>query len=205
MPKPTFMNLPEDKRQRIVEAAMDEFVQYAYDQASINRIVEATGIAKGSFYQYFEDKKDLYGYLIQRGVEEKVAFLQPLMGQTGELDFFQLIRALFMAGWAYAKANPKMTAIANRLLNDPNHPVYQELMATRGQDSDDAFKLLIAKAIEKKELRSDIDIEIAALMLSQTGAKLSQRYGDMSRENWENEYSQKLDAFLELLKNGLGA
>ena len=59
MPKETFLNLPEEKRNRILDAAIQEFAANPYDVASISNIVRKVGIAKGSFYQYFEDKKDL--------------------------------------------------------------------------------------------------------------------------------------------------
>ena len=51
MPRDTFLNLPDAKRKAITEAAVDEFAAYPYEQASINRIVANSGIAKGSFYQ----------------------------------------------------------------------------------------------------------------------------------------------------------
>ena len=60
----TFLNLPEEKRVRILQSAVDEFIRLPYDRTSINRIVENAGIPKGSFYQYFDGKDDLYGYCI---------------------------------------------------------------------------------------------------------------------------------------------
>ena len=47
MPKETFLNLPDQKRQMIEDAAIDEFAAWGYDNASITRIVEACQIAKG--------------------------------------------------------------------------------------------------------------------------------------------------------------
>jgi AcrR family transcriptional regulator len=64
MPKDTFFNLPADKRALIRDVAISEFARYSYDAASINRMVAEAGIAKGSFYQYFEDKRDLFLYLM---------------------------------------------------------------------------------------------------------------------------------------------
>ena len=74
MPKDTFFNLPEDKRTLICDVAIDEFAEYPFDQASINRIVAKSGIAKGSFYQYFEDKKDLFLHIMQLIAEEKINY-----------------------------------------------------------------------------------------------------------------------------------
>ena len=65
MPRQTFFNLPEDKRNPIIDLALDEFSKYDYKNASISRIVARAGIAKGSLYQYFEDNRDLFLYLVE--------------------------------------------------------------------------------------------------------------------------------------------
>ena len=64
MPKSTFMNLPEGKRGAIIGIAFEEFALNSYEHASLSRIVERAGIAKGSMYQYFADKHELYLYLV---------------------------------------------------------------------------------------------------------------------------------------------
>ena len=61
----TFYKLPEEKRRRIADSAMDEFTSRPYEKTSINRIIEAARIPKGSFYQYFDSKDDLYAYCVK--------------------------------------------------------------------------------------------------------------------------------------------
>ena len=60
MPKQTFLRLPEETRETIINAAVEEFAGYGFEAASINRIVASSGISKGSFYQYFEDEADVF-------------------------------------------------------------------------------------------------------------------------------------------------
>lgn len=64
MPSQTFVNLPEEKRIRIIQAAKEEFSQYSFYDASINRIIKEAQIPRGSFYRYFENKEDLFLYLL---------------------------------------------------------------------------------------------------------------------------------------------
>lgn len=64
MPKSTFFNLPEEKRERIIQTAMEEFSKAPYQDISINHLIKCMNIPTGSFYQYFEDKKDLYFYIL---------------------------------------------------------------------------------------------------------------------------------------------
>ena|GEM_PF-4410857 len=68
MPKQTFFSLPEEKRQGIIEAAYDEFLNKSYKSASIARISNKADIPVGSFYQYFEDKYDLVRFLCNQVV-----------------------------------------------------------------------------------------------------------------------------------------
>lgn len=64
LPTQTFFNLPEQKKQRLIAGAMKEFTERSLNEASISNIVKNAEISRGSFYQYFEDKKDLYFFLI---------------------------------------------------------------------------------------------------------------------------------------------
>ena len=65
MPSETFFRLPDEKRKRLMDAAWDEFTQTRLSDVSINRIVRSASIPRGSFYQYFTDKHDLFSYLVR--------------------------------------------------------------------------------------------------------------------------------------------
>lgn len=65
MPKETFFHLTREKQQRIMKAAKKEFSRAPLVDASIAQIIKDAGIPRGSFYQYFEDKEDLYFYYFQ--------------------------------------------------------------------------------------------------------------------------------------------
>ena len=65
MPSATFFRLPEEKRQRLIDACWEELTQVRFADVSINRIIAAARIPRGSFYQYFEDKEDLIRYLLE--------------------------------------------------------------------------------------------------------------------------------------------
>ena len=59
-----FLRLPEEKRNRFLNAAWEEFTKTSFADVSINQIVHKASIPRGSFYQYFTDKKDLFSYLL---------------------------------------------------------------------------------------------------------------------------------------------
>lgn len=65
MPSDRFLNLSDEKRYRIFLAAVQEFTRVPYDKISINKIIQAADIPRGSFYQYFNDKQDLLEYIMK--------------------------------------------------------------------------------------------------------------------------------------------
>ena len=75
MPKPTFLRLSTAKQKAFIRAALSEFSKYTFAEASISRVVQHLRIAKGSIYQYFEDKSDLYHYLVEISLKRKYEIL----------------------------------------------------------------------------------------------------------------------------------
>ena len=71
MPKPTFFNLPSEKKEKITLAAYEIFTKEDYDKVSIRSITSKAEISIGSFYKYFDDKDDLYLYLMSN-IEKKI-------------------------------------------------------------------------------------------------------------------------------------
>jgi AcrR family transcriptional regulator len=64
LPTTTFYNLPKEKRGRLLCAAWTEFTRVGFSSASINQVIKSAGISRGSFYQYFADKEDLFSYIL---------------------------------------------------------------------------------------------------------------------------------------------
>ncbi len=71
MPKQRFFNLPSSKREKIIDATYDMFIEMDYEDVTIRALAEAFDISVGSFYQYFHDKDDLYLYLMS-SIEKKI-------------------------------------------------------------------------------------------------------------------------------------
>ena len=92
MPKQTFYKLPQEKQERILAAAKREFTQVRFSDASINQIVREAGIPRGSFYQYFEDKKDIFLYFLRDYRREILhGFSQVVRKMSG--DFLKAVDA----------------------------------------------------------------------------------------------------------------
>ncbi|MFD2131450.1 TetR/AcrR family transcriptional regulator [Pseudogracilibacillus auburnensis] len=94
MPKQTFFNLSEEKKLTLIQAGKNEFSRVSLAEASIANIVKEAKIPRGSFYQYFYDKEDLYFYLLTEMAKERRAeFILSLKKHNG--DIFNSLTELF--------------------------------------------------------------------------------------------------------------
>ena len=91
MPKETFYRLPDEKRERIMAAAEREFLENSFEAASINRIIKEAAIPRGSFYQYFEDKKDIFLYIVSTHKNEAFGFVESFI-KDSDGDVFSFMR-----------------------------------------------------------------------------------------------------------------
>jgi len=86
MPKQTFFHLSKDKQDTLIQAAKQEFSRAPLHEASIANIIKSAGIPRGSFYQYFEDKDDLFYYLLTKLAEKNNRrFISVLNEKNGDL------------------------------------------------------------------------------------------------------------------------
>ncbi|GAA3013903.1 TetR/AcrR family transcriptional regulator [Tetragenococcus solitarius] len=66
MPKETFLNLSQNKKQRIEQILLEKFYNRHISQVKVSEIVEAMQMSRGAFYKYFQDLEDAYFYLIHK-------------------------------------------------------------------------------------------------------------------------------------------
>lgn len=116
MPKLTFFNLPDSKRNKLVEAVEKEFSRVPLSQASIANIVKSAGVARGSFYQYFENKEDAFYYLLEIQTDKRRKyFLSTLEENDG--DIFDTIERLFQMMLEELSQEDNLKFLQNALMN----------------------------------------------------------------------------------------
>ena len=165
MPKQTFFNLSPDKRGTIEQAALDEFTAYGFDNSNMNRIVAQSRIAKGSFYQYFEDKKDLYFHLVDTLATRKMKSLEPILGAYAQNTFAHNIEEIFRIGLEFADSNPKYYLLGEDFAGkDAN--LTKEFFQKYSPVGIDIYGKLLERARELGELRGDADIALTSSFIN---------------------------------------
>lgn len=102
MPKKTFLNLSEEKRERLVDVFKTTFLKKGLSKQTVSDYVKASGIPRGSFYQYFDDLDDLYRYLFIHTLEGYQLFvLNQVRGK--HLSFFDYMERIFIQDLKYVQ------------------------------------------------------------------------------------------------------
>lgn len=166
VPKATFHNLPELKQTRIVDAALDEFAAVPFEAASLNRIVRGAGIAKGSFYQYFENMVDLYEHVVVIvGAQRKAAMVRTSLTECHDSFFGQFRHACTMS-LRFGLTEPKSLA-ASRHLWGPIGPdsALKPLFDKWQGWVRSGLEETLAAAVQSGAVRADVDLSATATLL----------------------------------------
>ena len=94
MPTDTFFNLPQEKKNKIIEVSKKEFSRVPISEVSIKNIVEKAGIARGRFYQYFESKEELLYFLLEQYKENMKKEMHNILKQT-DGDIFEIYNEIY--------------------------------------------------------------------------------------------------------------
>jgi AcrR family transcriptional regulator len=215
MPKPTFLNLPPDKRRRFVDAALNEFALRDYRAASVGRIVDAVGIAKGSVYQYFDGKLDLYRYLVDLAAETKFRHIDARLADDAP-DFFSQVRQATFHGARFDFSEPRYASLLYHATYQPSAPETAEVSARLRAVSHAYLLGLVDAGVARGDLRTDIDRDMTVYALYQLTVALrdflSARFGFSFEDAVhagagtpirDEELSAVLDELVGVLRHGL--
>jgi len=204
MPKETFFNLPEEKRRLICEVALEEFAAHPFEKVSVNRIVRRAGIAKGSFYQYFEDKQDLFFYLLHRAGEAKMGYLVPVLEEADQYNFFDLLRQLFVAGLRFAMDHPVYTELGRRLVATKGTPVYDTYVRENRPAVTAFLEPLLQRAIRRGDVRADIDVRMFTHLIALLSEGIVEYHLEQVSPTYDEGMLATVDQFITFLRKGIG-
>lgn len=175
MPKQTFLNLPAEKRETIMNAAVEEFADYGLENASTNRIVKNSGIAKGSFYQYFEDKQDVFTHMLEMVEHKEMEFFKDQHPPDHNMDVFHYYRWMVKKGMEFGLAHPRMIQAAWRVLLGEGLYYGKNFEGYR-QKTKVALTMLIKQAIERGEVDPSVDVELAVMVMETWSNAITQYF-----------------------------
>ncbi|MCI8740475.1 MAG: TetR/AcrR family transcriptional regulator [Oscillibacter sp.] len=87
---------PEETVRRILDTAEQLFIEKGYDRASLQDIIEATGLSKGAIYHHFTSKEDIF-YSVCNRIGQRNAEILAEVRDDSALNGLEKLRAIFKA------------------------------------------------------------------------------------------------------------
>ncbi len=211
MPKTTFLRLDEEKQERIMRCAIEEFQENGFANANIGRIADKAGIAKGSIYQYFDDKVDYFLYAVQWTLHYFTKNLDPLT-PFEDMDVFDYLLGAGRQKMELFKKEPVLVKFAQDFQSGRYSELSAEINAEIRQDGDAFILRLIKNGKNRGTLRQDMDDESLMLFyqgvmhkIDELALKVSKDGGDDPGEEQMRRMDQAVRSFSKLIRTGMGS
>jgi AcrR family transcriptional regulator len=196
MPKDTFFNLPQQKQNNVFDAAVQEFSMWMFSEASINRIVKAAQIPRGSFYQYFDGKEDVFSYVITRIFGEIEAVMQTRRRDGQGTDALSLFMEKVYATAELNQKRPEYVRITLLQSRDKTHFVRQFFELSDAQRHN-AVQLFVRDK-QRGIVREDVDSSLVIDMVYALSKDLFYEAGMDSEV-----YIKKMETVIAIIRKGI--
>lgn len=158
MPKDTWWNLPEDKRRSVTRAAMAEFGARGFSAGSLNVIARDAGVAKGSLFQYFEDKLDFFRTV----TEELSSTVESAVLEGVDVEragYFDCIGVLVENWLRFYRTHPLEQRMAHAAASEIDADARAAVRGTTNRHYVNVLRPLAERAMAGGELRDGADID----------------------------------------------
>ncbi|KLU63724.1 HTH-type transcriptional regulator AcrR [Desulfosporosinus acididurans] len=199
-----FLDLDSQKQNRILNAAMKEFAQKGYKNASTNEIVKEAGISKGLLFHYFAKKKDLFLYLYDYSLEIfTIEFFQRI--DLVEKDIFKRIRQMALLKIDLIKKHPELYNFLYKAIIEDTPEVKEDLEQKNKQLLTNGYAKIF-RDIEVKKFKETIDTDKVINIVIWTIEGFSNQILEKIKSQYPNELhyekiSKELDVYLKFLES----
>jgi len=188
---------PEIRRAEILQVAKNLFTTKGYEQTSVEAIIQAVGIAKGTFYYYFKAKKDILTALVELIATDIAAHFQFISDVTG-LSAIDKLQMMFTGSEKQAKIDPV-------LMEAIHQPENRELQERLNIKTILLIAPIIAKVVEEGNqegvFQADAPLETVQFIMAASAFVL-----ESGLFSWSTEKQQALrEALQGLAEKALGA
>ncbi len=199
MPAQTFFDLPDSKRQRVTEEAIVEFSERSFNDASLCAVVRRLGIAKGSIYQYFDDKLDLYRWLLTEEVpRRKRAFVAAAPPE--DADFWTRLQSYVERGIAFLVEHPRLARLTASSVHPGAQDELQGLHTAVCNAAHEELQGLLSEGVKSGALPRSTNVAVATSLAASvigpglTDAILRELEAPMHRVLADDDLRRRIDA-----------
>lgn len=162
MVRPRFAKLPPAQQQAILQSALEEFASHGFHDASLNRVIEAAGISKGSMYYYFDGKAELYAHVASTEIGELFGQVGPLPQlDAGDADtFWAVLEDYYLRLMKALVASPQRAALFRGWATASKDPAFQRAQGELEQASVPWIEQAVAAGQRVDAVRKDLPVSL---------------------------------------------
>ncbi|MEX3651250.1 MAG: TetR/AcrR family transcriptional regulator [Mycolicibacterium fortuitum] len=166
MPTVTWARLDPARRAAVVEAAEAEFGAHGYSRGSLNVIARKAGVAKGSLFQYFADKRDLYAFIADIGSQRVRAYMEErIRALDSTRPFFEFLTDLLDDWVAYFAEHPQDRSLHAAASFEVDTDARVSVRTVIHRHYLEVLRPLVRDAQNRGDLRSDVDTDALLSLL----------------------------------------
>ena len=217
MPQKTFLNLSKERQKEIIDSCLKEFALRDYNEVSLSKIIEKLGLAKGSFYRYFESKKDLYSYLIEYAKELNVGLFEKTLQDPGD-DILDAWIRFYSEAAKLDNEYPVFGGFGYKVSLERDNVVLGNVALKSKIKGIEVFREIFTEQQKRGNIRKDLDVDqmIYVLLQIQEGVMdyLAIKYKVDFKKNVEKgnplftipegTLKKELAGFARILREGIG-
>ncbi|MET7943123.1 TetR/AcrR family transcriptional regulator [Streptomyces sp. NPDC005302] len=160
MPTSTWTRLSPARRESVLVAAMDEFGTHGYSTGSLNVIAREAGVAKGSLFQYFSGKLDLFTYVAEQTSLRIYAHMQPWLDGYDRTLIFGVHLGDALEAWLdYFATHPLERGVTVATNMEMNPAVRDAVLVPVNEIYETGLRPLLERAVDAGDLRKDADLD----------------------------------------------
>lgn len=161
--KDTFDKTTEDRRQKVLEAAIDEFAAKGYSATSINDIARNAHISIGSMYSYFASKEDLFLTIVNNAYFVMEKILNDIA--VSSTDVFDCVEKMLFASRKFALEYPQLNQIYLDITTQALSQMSVRLTSKLEMITPQLLGNVIRQAKTEGKVSCDIDENVASFVI----------------------------------------
>jgi AcrR family transcriptional regulator len=168
VPTVTWERLPAPRREAVLAAAEAEFAARGFSGGSLNVIARNAGVAKGSLFQYFTDKADLYAHLSELASRRIRVHMQERIEALSTVDgFFPRLTELLLEWVQYFRTHEVERAVTAAVNLELDAGARLAVRSVVNRHYVEVLRPMLEQAHAVGDLRADADVDafLALLLL----------------------------------------
>src|SRR5512139_1144023 len=185
----TFRRLDPQRQQAVLAAILDEAIEKGPAAINIKQVAERAEVAIGSLYQYFGSREGLLNFAIELCVHYMADMFETYRPLLVEMPLQEGLTVYLSTGVEWSQTQTGMIQFITRAAYHGDPELADRVVKPIGTAMRTIIHAMLVKALERGEVRSDIDLEATVRAINAALIAV----GDSQLLSYLNNYFQVTD------------